>query len=126
MCNSCLLAMKLGEKGEQLARQFLQDQGLRILETNWRHRRAEVDIIAMEGQVMVFVEVKTRSRTRYGPPERFVTLQKEKLLARAAGAYMEQKAHHWEIRFDVIAITWDNDQDYRLEHLRDAFWPGVW
>ena len=96
------------------------------METNWRHKRAEVDIIAKDGDILVFIEVKTRTSAYFGPPEAFVTPQKEKLLVRAAHAYMEQISHHWEIRFDVVSILRKDAQDYQIEHLPDAFWPGSW
>ena len=118
--------LQLGEWGESLAAAFLKEKGYLILETNWRHQRAEVDIIAMDGEILVFVEVKTRSSDYFGPPEIFVTPRKEQLLIRAAHAYMKQIDHHWEIRFDIVSILSRSREDYRIEHLPDAFWPGSW
>lgn len=118
--------LQLGNWGESVATNFLEEKGFRILAANWRHRRAEVDLIAMDGEVLVFVEVKTRSSDYFGPPEVFVTPQKEKLLVRAAHAYMEQIDHDWEIRFDVVSILVRDRQDYEIRHLPDAFWPGSW
>lgn len=118
--------LQLGNWGESIALDFLREKGLHILETNWRHQRAEVDLIAKDGDVLVFVEVKTRTSDYFGPPETFVTPQKEKLLVRAAHAYMEQIDHRWEIRFDVVSILCRSREDYEVTHLRDAFWPGTW
>lgn len=118
--------LELGAWGETLALNFLQNKGFRILETNWRHQRAEVDIIAMEGEILVFVEVKTRTSDYFGPPETFVTHQKENLMVRAAHAYMHKIDHHWEIRFDIIGILRRSGEEYTIEHLPDAFWPGSW
>lgn len=117
---------ELGERGESLAVGFLQEKGLRILERNWRHQRAEIDIIAMDGEVLVFLEVKTRTSEYFGPPETFVTPQKEKLMVRAAHAYMQQISHDWEIRFDIVSVLYQNREDYEIRHLPDAFWPGSW
>lgn len=114
-----------GKAGEELARQFLEGEGYRILEANWRYSRAEVDIIAMDGPVLVFVEVKTRSTDAFGRPEEFVSRRKQKLLAMAAGAYMEAIGHDWEVRFDVIAILYRSEVDFELQHLKDAFFPGL-
>jgi putative endonuclease len=111
----------IGKKGETLAKSFLEEKGYEILETNWRYRRAEVDIIAMDGQVMVFVEVKTRSDDTLSQPEESITAQKELLMADAASAYMEKSGHDWEIRFDFISIVLQSDQHYNLEHFKDAF-----
>ena len=116
---------EVGKKGESLARYYLEEQGYRILEANWRYRRAEVDLIAMDGPVLVFVEVKTRASDAFGKPEEFVTTQKEKLIVDAAIAYMEAIGHDWELRFDIISILYQNDSDYKLEHFRDAFFPGL-
>ncbi len=119
-------AQDLGRRGEEIARQYLTDHGWKILETNWRFSRAEVDIIAKDGQTLVFVEVKTRSSVYFGQPEEFVMEDKEKLLVGAASAYMEKIDHDWEIRFDIIGIIFHNEQHYELKHLPDAFFPGEW
>ncbi len=115
----------IGKKGEELARSFLITQGYRILENNWRYRRAEVDIIAMDGEILVFVEVKTRTDDKFGRPEEFITLKKEQFMADAASAYMEQIGHDWEIRFDFVAILLQGDQHAEIEHFKDAFFPGL-
>ncbi len=117
---------ELGKWGESLAVRLLRQKGCRILETNWRHQRAEVDIIAMDGDILVFAEVKTRTSDHFGPPETFVTPQKEKLLVRAAHAYMEKIDHQWEIRFDIVSVLSRSREDYEIRHLPDAFWPGSW
>jgi putative endonuclease len=80
----------------------------------------------MEGEILVFIEVKTRSSDYFGPPETFVTPQKEQLLVRAAHAYMKKIKHDWEIRFDIISILSRSREDYEIRHLPDAFWPGSW
>lgn len=118
--------LDLGKLGESLALGFLTGKGFHIREVNWRRHRAEVDMIAMDGDILVFVEVKTRSSDYFGPPEVFVTPQKEKLLVRAAHAYMEEIDHQWEIRFDIVSVLYRSTDDYQIEHLPDAFWPGSW
>jgi putative endonuclease len=115
----------LGQKGESLAQQHLEAQGLTILAQNWRTGHAEVDIIAQEGNIIVFVEVKTRSSDRFGPPEFFITPQKKRMLAGAASVYCEKIEHPGEIRFDVVSIILRDDGKTKLEYLRDAFWPGL-
>lgn len=111
----------IGKRGEELAKAYLLENGYEVLETNWRYRRAEVDIIAMDGQAMVFLEVKTRSSEKFGQPEEFITTQKELFLSDAASAYMEKSGHDWEIRFDFISIIIQSDQHHILEHFKDAF-----
>ena len=114
----------LGKRGEQLAVSFLEKKEYQILETNWRHRRAEVDIIAKDGVVLVFVEVKTRNNNHYGEPETAVDQKKEDLLASAGAAYMRKIAHDWEIRFDIISIIYKNEQSFTIKHFEDAFFPN--
>ncbi|MCB0582893.1 MAG: YraN family protein [Phaeodactylibacter sp.] len=115
----------LGRTGETLARRYLEGQGYRILEANWRYRRSEIDLVAMDGPILVFVEVKTRGTDVFGKPEEFVTARKEKLMVDAAIAYMESIGHDWELRFDIISILYRSETDYQLEHFPDAFFPGL-
>ena len=114
-----------GKLGEDLAVAHLRQLGFEILETNWRHRRLEVDIIAKDGDLLVFVEVKTRSYDYFGKPEEFVTPAKERRLAQAAAAYMEQFGHDWAMRFDVVAVLKEKNGGFAVEHIRDAFFPGL-
>ena len=115
---------ELGKEGESLAQEFLKDKGYTILETNWRYQRAEIDLIAMQGAILVFIEVKTRSNNYLGHPAEFVTPTKEQLIADAASFYMEQINHDWEIRFDIISIL-ISPYGFQIEHLEDAFFPGL-
>lgn len=115
----------LGEEGERLAVSYLQKKGYTILETNWRYSRAEVDIIAMDGEVLVCVEVKSRSTEMWGSPANAVDSKKEKLLADALSMYMEKIDHQWEVRFDVVAVVIINDGYHEVKHYKDAFFPGL-
>jgi putative endonuclease len=113
-----------GRTGENIAYRHLIRDGFDILERNWRLGKAEIDIIAKDEDALVFVEVKTRSTDAFGAPESFLSPRQAQLIAAAAAAYMEQIGHDWELRFDVISIILDEDGSYRLQHLRDAFFPG--
>jgi len=115
----------IGHAGEAIAKRYLEERSYRILEANWRYRRAEVDLIAMDGKTLVFVEVKTRNTTAFGEIEDFVTRKKEDMLIAAAHAYMEHIDHDWEIRFDIIAILYLDEQSYSVKHIEDAFFPGL-
>ena len=115
----------IGKLGESIASNYLLDEGYQLLETNWRFRRAEIDLIAKDGDILVFIEVKTRSSAAFGEPEEFVTPEKENLIAAAASAYMEAINHDWEIRFDIISILLKSEQSYSIKHLEDAFFPGL-
>jgi putative endonuclease len=112
-----------GRLGEQLAVQYLRDKGYTILETNWRSGKAEVDIIAKIKEILVFVEVKTRSSVQFGFPEEYVCAKKEKLLFRAAGNYMELVHHEWEIRFDIVSVVLVDLTSPEIVHFVDTFFP---
>ncbi len=114
-----------GQQGEEIARKLLEEAGFAILETNWRFGRSEVDLIAKEGDILVFVEVKTRSYDYFGKPEDFVSKKKERLLARAAAEYMRLEEHEWAIRFDVVSVLMKNENTWEATLIRDAFFPGV-
>ena len=114
-----------GKRGELLACRFLREKKWKILEVNWRWGRAEVDIIAMDGDILVFIEVKTRTTARYGVPEGAVSEKKMELIAAAATEYMTEIGHEWEIRFDVISIFLPSGQPPMIRHLPDAFFPGL-
>lgn len=117
--------LETGKKGEAIAVKFLESKKYEILETNWRFRRAEIDIIAKDGETLVFVEVKTRSYDYYGPPESFVSERKKTLLIDAANAYVREINHNWEIRFDIIGILMNQSDSHSLKHFEDAFFPGI-
>jgi putative endonuclease len=110
-----------GDRGEQLAAEFLDEAGLRILERNYRFARAEVDIVAEEGEELVFVEVKARESLRFGDPEESVGEAKEQRLRRAAEGYcMERGMTDRFYRFDIVAIRFEKG-NVILKHLRNAF-----
>ena len=107
-----------GEQGEDRAHRYLRARGFTVVARNWRPPQGggEIDIIAWEGEVLVFVEVKTRL-TDVSAPERDVNGDKIRALRRAARDYVRRAApDHLALRFDVVTIARD-----RLEHLRDAF-----
>lgn len=114
----------IGNKGEELAQAYLKEKGYQILAVNWRCSKAEIDIIAKDGEDLVFVEVKTRSSTYYGPPAAFVTPKKEVFMAYAASVYMEEMEYDGEIRFDVIGILLQKGKAPEIDHFEDAFFPG--
>ncbi len=114
-----------GKYGEQLAVTFLREKGFKVLEKNWHHHHAEIDIIAIDGAVLVFIEVKTRSSTYFGEPAEFISPRKERLLIDAATAYIEQTDHDGEIRFDVIGIVLAAQKDPEIRYYKDAFFPGL-
>ena len=117
--------LDLGRKGENLAKTFLEGLGYEILDENWTHGKAEVDLIAYKDRMIIFTEVKTRTGNGFGEPEDFVDMRKQKLLADAADEYIYLMDHQGEVRFDIISILFDRNENYTLKHIEDAFWPSA-
>lgn len=109
----------LGNIGEDYALLYLQGQGYQILHRNWRAGHCEIDIVAKDQEITVFVEVKTRKTTQYGFPEESISTQKMNRLTRAAEQYLHQFPAT-KIRFDVIAILLDHGAVNDFLHIRDA------
>lgn len=107
-----------GGRYEALAAAFLENKGFRILERNFRWRRGEIDLIAAEKEILVFVEVKFRSSSARGLPEEAVTEQKQQRIFRTAEVYLcrHPEWRQKECRFDVIAVDGG-----RIRHIRRAF-----
>lgn len=106
-----------GLKGEEMAVLFLKKIGFRILELNWRYKKLEVDIIAMDKDVLVFVEVKVRTSSAFGGPGTVISSEKQKRLFRAAQGYLNLHHYFGEIRFDVITFIGG-----KSDYIKDAFW----
>lgn len=114
--------LELGALGEELAAGHLTGKGMTILERNWRCRYGELDLIAQDGDTVVFVEVKTRSGRGYGTPAEAVTFAKQGRIRRLAGLWLTAQPRGWrQVRFDVVAIVIVAGRDPELEHLRAVF-----
>ncbi|WP_343307594.1 YraN family protein [Chitinophaga niabensis] len=109
---------EVGKKGELLAASHLRQKKYEVLHTNWTYGKLELDIVARYQDVLVFVEVKTRSTQYFGMPEEAVHANKAQLIRRAADKYMQQyNLQPNEIRFDIIAVTVNEE----IMHFEDAF-----
>jgi putative endonuclease len=117
------VALPLGLRGEIVASQHLQRIGYRVLERQLRGRFGELDLVAMDDDVVVFVEVKTRTSTAAGHPTEAVTETKQRKITQSALEYLKRRG--WlgrRSRFDVVSIVWpDDDSDPELHHYRNAF-----
>lgn len=111
----------MGNQGEEWAVAHLQALGYRIVQRNWRYRYWEVDIIATHHDTLVFVEVKSRSRTDYGLPADFVDYKKQRNLLRLANAYLAYTRYEGEIRFDIVSVYLTTQ---KIEVIQDAFWSN--
>lgn len=110
---------RLGIHGEDQACRYLEDKGYTVVERNWRYQRAEIDIIAVKGNTLVIVEVKTRSTESFGDPVDFIGREKIETLRKAANAYVNSKRINLEVRFDFIGIVSRKNQE-KLRHVKDA------
>ena len=112
---------ELGKIGEGLAIAFLKDNGYKILEKNYRFQKAEVDIIAFKDEILVGVEVKTRSTAHFGNPQEFVKTEQIQRLVLAMNHYAEEEDLDAEIRLDIVAIV-KNASATKIELIEDAFY----
>ena len=115
----------LGRRGEDLAHRYLRSAGLRVMARNYRPNAgdSEVDIIARDGDTVVFVEVKSRTSSEFGSPERAIDAEKQKHIIRAARSYATRAGIAWnQVRFDTISITFSEPP--AIVHQQDAFFEG--
>ncbi len=112
-----------GRRAEELAAQYLRAQGLEILARNYRRRLGELDIVALESQVLVVAEVRTRATAAYGGAAASVGWRKRARITRAASALLQQHRElaRLPVRFDVLIVTDPFGCAPRIEWLRHAF-----
>lgn len=115
---------ELGEWGERVAREYLVSRGYTVLDSNTHVGHKEIDVIAIKGIRMIFVEVKTRTS---GVEEAIEAVDSKKIrrMVRAADSFMQRYEAPYEYQFDIIAIAVKPDGTYDLEHLEDAFFPPL-
>lgn len=109
--------IRLGQMGEGLAAAHIAEQGMLILNRNWRCRLGEIDIVALDQDQLVIVEVKTRRSARHGPPFEAVTRDKMTRLGRLGAAWLASRGGRVSrIRVDVVGVTVQPDGTAVLEH----------
>lgn len=116
---------ELGRRGEEAAFQFLRKKGYRIIEKNYVCKMGEMDIIAKEKDTLVFIEVKTRTSSLFGPPQLAVNFSKQRQLSKVALNYLKEKRlGDVKARFDVVAILLDQKEEVELiQNAFDLNWP---
>jgi len=115
-----------GRRGEDLAHRFVQQRGLRVVARNYRSRsgRGEIDLVAWERDILIFIEVKARSTEEFGAPDRAIDHDKRLALVHAAREYARRANVEWRsVRFDQVSVVLCDPP--RLTHARDAFPPGL-
>ena len=113
------LASATGSAAEQLARRYLESQGLVLRERNYKCRRGEIDLIMQAGNQLVFVEVRYRKNPRYGSAAESVTADKQARIIRAANHYLQRLPGERACRFDVVAIS--GNLGNQIDWIPDAF-----
>jgi putative endonuclease len=111
--------IKTGNKGEELAANFLANKGFEIVARNYRYKHSEIDLIVKKELLLVFVEVKTRRSSAFGEPETFVTPRKVAKVLEGAEQYILENNWHGNIRFDIISVKTGSTDT--LDHFEDAF-----
>lgn len=114
----------IGNTGEEIAAQYLENKGYEILARNWQYMHRELDIVAKKNKTLVIVEVKTRAAYSLITPVEAVTPRKQRLIISAANVFIEKHNIDLETRFDVISIIYSNNT-FQVEHIEDAFYPKV-
>ena len=111
-----------GRKGERIACRFLMRQGFDILTRRYQKGHGEIDIIAFEDEVLVFVEVKTRSTRKFGEPWEFVDWKKRHILRRTAESFIaENDLGRYPYRFDIVSVIHGKDSEQEVQLFRNAF-----
>lgn len=112
----------LGAFGENMACEYLSECGYRVIERNFSCKTGEIDIIAVQGDSIVFIEVKTRSSEEYGLPSEAVSRAKQGRIVKTALYYLQsKKLFDYMCRFDVIEIAIDEGNSHRINLIKDAF-----
>ncbi len=115
--------IKLGKKGEDIAEQYLLSKGFKIIFRNFRIHRGEIDIIAKEGEALVFIEVKTRTNLEFGEPIQAVNNRKVSQIRKTAEGFLLQEGENFEfeeIRFDILGILITAGKT-EINHIKNAF-----
>lgn len=113
--------IKIGKAGENIAEIYLKKHNYKILNTNYRCKIGEIDIIAKQKDNIIFIEVKTRKDNEYGFPRESVTYYKQRKISKTALMYLQQNdLFHYNVRFDVIEVWYDNNDMY-INHILNAF-----
>ena len=111
----------LGAYGEALAARHLTEQGMVLLDRNWRCELGEIDIVAREGDALVVCEVKTRRGLNYGSPLESITYRKLTTLRKLAGRWLQtHQLKPAAIRIDIVAVLFDHNTPPRVDHVRGA------
>lgn len=112
----------LGKAGEELAAKYLRKKKYKIIERNYCCPYGEIDIIALDRKTLVFVEVKAKGSTAFGPPQLAVDEKKQRQISKVALDFIKRKKiSRMDMRFDVVAVQLSPGGEFRVELIRNAF-----
>lgn len=112
---------EIGQKGENLAADYLQNAGYTVLERNYRCKLGEIDIIARDNDTLVFIEVRSRSSLAFGLPQESINRRKRHQISKVALEYMiRRKLKNIPARFDVVAVSFEGRKE-KVDLIKDAF-----
>lgn len=110
---------ELGKWGEEIASRYLQEKGYVIIERDWKSGKKDIDIIAIDNDVYVFVEVKSRQNRMFSEPENAVNYNKMQYLKQAISNYIKYRCLNNNVRFDVVTIVGKIGERPEIEHIKD-------
>ena len=120
--------LEQGRQTEQACCEYLQQQGLKLLEKNFHGRHGEIDLVMLEGKTLVFVEVRYRKNNDYGGPLASITAQKQRRIAATAELYLQQQPKYKNARIDVVGMAQKPQNshttsatEYSYEWIKNAF-----
>ena len=109
-----------GKKGELIAKEYLVSKGYRILNTNYRNKIGEIDIIALDKDILVFIEVKTRTNINFGYPYEAVNMKKQDKILRCSYVYIKyNNLKNYQLRYDIIEVFLTTS--IRINHIVNSF-----
>lgn len=113
----------IGNHGEEIAKNFLINNGYKILDMNYRTKYGEIDIICSYDDILIFCEIKSRYTNSFGSPMESVTYYKQKQIIRLSKIYLlVNKLYNYNVRYDIIEIIFNNiNASFTLNHVKDAF-----
>lgn len=114
--------LSIGKIGEQISARYLIDKGYKIVERNYRNKIGEIDIITLKSDVIVFIEVKTRTNLNYGYPYEAVDNKKKKTIIKTSLIYLSNKnINNVQCRYDIIEVYLNKENVYKINHLENVF-----
>ncbi|WP_300856927.1 YraN family protein [uncultured Clostridium sp.] len=113
----------IGKYGENIARDFLINNGYKILDMNYRNRYGEIDIISIKNDIIIFCEVKSRYTSSFGNPIEAVTYYKQKQIIKLSEMYLlYEKYNNYNVRYDVIEVNFNKlNNNFKVNHIKDSF-----